>query len=160
MEEVEKIELRSEKVRHLIGEIPPGIVRYGILIITFIVAGLMAGAYFIPYPESVGGDAVVLDSSHIEVSVPYKYVNTLKSGMKASVELEGYDAERYGYVEAVLIAVDKKLVIGKDGNRFVATLHVGTGTYRMEQGMKGRATVFIADKSILERMVYGSSSDR
>ena len=29
-----KIELRSEKVRHIIGEIPSGIVRYGITIIT------------------------------------------------------------------------------------------------------------------------------
>ena len=30
-----KIELRSEKVRHIIGEIPSRIVRYGITIITF-----------------------------------------------------------------------------------------------------------------------------
>lgn len=156
MEDVEKIELRSEKVRHLIGEIPPGIVRYGILIITLIVAGLMAGAYFIPYPESVGGEAVVLDSSHIEVSVPYKYVNTLKNGMKVSVEFEGYDTERYGYVEAVLIAMNKKLVSCRDENYFVAILRIKSRPYQMEKGMKGRATIFIADESILERIVYGT----
>ena len=43
-----KIELRSEKVRHIIGEIPPRIVRYGITFITFVILGLLIGAYFIP----------------------------------------------------------------------------------------------------------------
>ena len=42
-----KIELRSEKVRHIIGEIPSRIVRYGITIITFVILGLLVGAYFI-----------------------------------------------------------------------------------------------------------------
>ncbi len=46
-----KIELRSEKVRHIIGEIPSRIVRYGITIITFVILGLLVGAYFIPYPR-------------------------------------------------------------------------------------------------------------
>ena len=48
-----KIELRSEKVKHIIGEIPSGIVRYGITIITIVILGLLVGAYFIPYPETV-----------------------------------------------------------------------------------------------------------
>ena len=42
-----KIELRSEKVRHIIGEIPSRIVRYGITIITIVILGLLTGAYFI-----------------------------------------------------------------------------------------------------------------
>ena len=41
-----KIELRSEKVRHIIGEIPSRIVRYGITIITIVILGLLIGAYF------------------------------------------------------------------------------------------------------------------
>ena len=47
-----KIELRSEKVRHIIGEIPSGIVRYGITIITIVILVLLVGAYFIPYPRN------------------------------------------------------------------------------------------------------------
>lgn len=39
----DKIELRSEKVRHIISEIPSGIVRYGITIITVVVLGLLVG---------------------------------------------------------------------------------------------------------------------
>lgn len=49
----DKIELRSERVRHIIGEIPSGIIRYGITIITIVILGLLVGAYFIPYPETI-----------------------------------------------------------------------------------------------------------
>lgn len=155
MEERENIELRSEKVRHLIGEIPPGIVRYGILVITLIVVGLMAGAYFIPYPELVNGRAVALDSSHIEVDIPYKYVNVLKNGMKASVEFEGYDAEQYGYIDAIIVRMDETPVIYEEGNRFVVSLYVKGGMYQIEKGMKGTSTVFIAHESVLKRMWHG-----
>ena len=47
----DKIELRSEKIRHIIGEIPSRIVRYGITIITIVLLVLLVGAYFIPYPK-------------------------------------------------------------------------------------------------------------
>ena len=36
MNEIDKIELRSEKVRKIIGDIPSGFVRYGISIITIV----------------------------------------------------------------------------------------------------------------------------
>ena len=36
MNEIDKIELRSEKVRKIIGDIPSGLVRYGISIITLV----------------------------------------------------------------------------------------------------------------------------
>ena len=49
----DKIELRSEKIRHIIGEIPSRIVRYGITIITIVLLVLLVGAYFIPYPETI-----------------------------------------------------------------------------------------------------------
>ena len=44
----DKIELRSEKVRTIIGEIPSRVVRYGIIVITIVISGLLAAAYFIP----------------------------------------------------------------------------------------------------------------
>ena len=46
-----KIELRSEKVRHIIGEIPSGIVRYGITIITIVILVLLVGAYLYLIPN-------------------------------------------------------------------------------------------------------------
>ena len=48
------IELRSEKVRKLLGDIPPSLVRWGTVIITVIFLALLATVCLIPYPYSNG----------------------------------------------------------------------------------------------------------
>lgn len=50
----ENIELRSEKMRKLIGEIPPSLVRWGIAIIALIVVTLLVVVCMLPYPYSNG----------------------------------------------------------------------------------------------------------
>ena len=46
------IELRSEKVRNLLGEIPPSLVRWGTVIIVAIFLILLLVVCFMPYPHS------------------------------------------------------------------------------------------------------------
>ncbi|WP_051617496.1 hypothetical protein [Prevotella sp. HUN102] len=99
MEKNDKIELRSEKVRNIIGEIPPTVVRYGILCIALTVIGLLAAISTLPWPETVNASIVALDENQAILSVPYRYVNDIKPGMKASVAFEGYNAEDFGYKE-------------------------------------------------------------
>ena len=101
----DKIELRSEKVRHIIGEIPSKIVRYGIMIITVVILGLLAGAYFIPYPETISAKVQMTNARQGTIAVPYKYVNTLARGMTVNIEFEGYDAETYGTANGVITAI-------------------------------------------------------
>ena len=48
------IELRSEKLRNLLGEIPPSLVRWGTLIIVAIFLVLLLVVCFMPYPHSQG----------------------------------------------------------------------------------------------------------
>lgn len=48
------IELRSEKVRNLLGEIPPSLVRWGTVIIVAIFLVLLLVVCFMPYPHSNG----------------------------------------------------------------------------------------------------------
>lgn len=48
------VELRSEKVRNLLGEIPPLLVRWGIVIIVAIFLILLLVVCFVPYPHSQG----------------------------------------------------------------------------------------------------------
>lgn len=50
----DKIELRSEKVRQLIGEIPPSLVRWGIAIIAIVFIALCTAVCLLPYPYSNG----------------------------------------------------------------------------------------------------------
>lgn len=50
--EKDKIELRSEKVQHIICENPSWIVRYGITIICLIIFGIISIAYLIYFMET------------------------------------------------------------------------------------------------------------
>lgn len=48
------MEIRSEKVRELLGDIPPALVRWGTVIIVAIVLALLLVVCFVPYPHSQG----------------------------------------------------------------------------------------------------------
>ncbi len=50
----EEIELRSEKVRNLLGKIPPSLVRWSTVIIVAIILALLIVVCFVPYPHSKG----------------------------------------------------------------------------------------------------------
>ena len=51
--DLDNIELRSEKVRNVIGKVPPRLVSLGTVIITVIVLALAVAFYKIPYPISI-----------------------------------------------------------------------------------------------------------
>lgn len=69
MEEEKKqeqsFELRSEKVRSIVGQIPSSLVRYGITAIGVVLLCLFAVTYFLPYKQIYSGTATI----H-EISVP------------------------------------------------------------------------------------------
>lgn len=46
-------ELRSEKVRNIIGQVPPGLLRYGTAVIGLALCMLVAAAAFIPYQPKI-----------------------------------------------------------------------------------------------------------
>ena len=50
----DKIELRSEKVRELIGPIPKYLIRWGTIIIILVFLSLLAAICLLPYPYSHG----------------------------------------------------------------------------------------------------------
>lgn len=52
-------ELRSEKVRSIMGQIPSSLVRYGITAIGAVLLCLLAVAYFLPYKQVYSGTATV-----------------------------------------------------------------------------------------------------
>jgi hypothetical protein len=65
----EQIELRSEKVRNIIGRIPPLLIRSGITLIALLITGLAVAACFIPFPENVKGKVEVAINSHSEIEI-------------------------------------------------------------------------------------------
>jgi hypothetical protein len=128
-------------------------VRYGIVIIAAIVVALLGGAYFIPYPETVSGRIIASDVKSATIFIPYKYVNTIKAGMKVNMEFEGYDAGTYGYQDGVVNKISKVPVESDGGNDFAVYTDIRTKKYQIVKGMAGVATIFITEKSVLQRMM-------
>ena len=149
----DKIELRSEKVRHIIGEIPSKIVRYGIMIITVVILGLLAGAYFIPYPETISAKVQMTNARQGTIAVPYKYVNTLARGMTVNIEVEGYDAETYGAANGMITATSHTPRQTAEGSVFTAQVKITDCRYKIISGMAGTASILVSNESVLQRIV-------
>ena len=148
-----KIELRSEKVRHIIGEIPSGIVRYGITIITIVILALLAGAYFIPYPETINAKVQITNAHQGTIDFPYKYVNTMARGMTANIEFEGYDAETYGTANGVITAISHIPRQTAAGSVFTAQVRITDCKYKMISGMTGTASILVSNESVLQKIL-------
>ena len=148
-----KIELRSERVRHIIGEIPSRVVRYGITVITIVVLGLLVGAYFIPYPETISAKVQMTDAHQGTIAIPYKYVNTVARGMTANIEVEGYDTETYGVANGIITATSHTPLQTATGSVFTAQVRVTDCKYKLASGMTGTASILISNESVLQRIV-------
>ena len=98
MEEEKKhersFELRSEKVRNIVGQIPSSLVRYGIVAIGIVLLCLFALAYFLPFKQVYNGAATVreikntpTDSIEIVVLLKTEDIHPPKTGI--SVHFSG-----------------------------------------------------------------------
>ena len=149
-----KIELRSEKVRHIIGEIPSRIVRYGITVITIVILGLLVGAYFIPYPETISAKVLMTNAHKGTVAIPYKYVNTIAKGMTANIEFEGYDAEVYGVANGVITATSHTPRQTAEGSVFTVQVRITDCKYKLVSGMTGTVSILVSNESVFQRIVH------
>lgn len=59
-----QIELRSEKVRNIIGQVPPVLLRYGIMIIGCAILVLIGVSAFIPYQPGIDVEITVIQSDN------------------------------------------------------------------------------------------------
>ena len=150
----DKIELRSEKVRHIIGEIPSRIVRYGITIITIVILGLLTGAYFIPYPETISAKVQMTNTHQGTLIIPYRYVNTIENGMTTNIEFDGYDAETYGVAGGTIVATSHTPHHLAEGSVFTAQVKIASCKYPLIKGMTGSASIIVSQESVLQRIIH------
>ena len=59
-EEAERIELRSEEVQEILSQPPAWIIRWGITVILFVIISIIAGSWFIKYPDTVPATITII----------------------------------------------------------------------------------------------------
>ena len=153
--ELDNIELRSEKVRNVIGKVPPRLVSLGTVIIVIIVFALAAAFYKIPYPISIEANGEVVNHRMVQVFVPYKYLYLFNEPRTAHVSFEGYDNISYQFD---VTSHSTKLVHKEDVNYFVATATINTqGNSKksvLHKYMKADVRIIISNKTLWQQ-VFG-----
>jgi hypothetical protein len=87
----ENIELRSDKVRSIIGQIPPWIIRSGITVILLVVVALLIGSYYFKYPYTITTtvEFVEKDNSFVGiVEIPANEISKVKKGQDVEIYFE------------------------------------------------------------------------
>ena len=110
MAEERNIELRSEKVRNIVGKIPPAVDRYGITAIGLVLVVIVAVSMLIPYKETVNlGVRFDPTQSKTEgvATTDATQAGLLKRGMPVSVAVMGET------VQGEVISVSEKRINGK-----------------------------------------------
>jgi len=119
MAEKENIELRSEKVRSIIGQVPPVLLRYGIVLIGAVLLLLVGIAAFIPYRESLPVSAVVHTSPQsilLKASQSGHMLWDLKSRIVKKGETLGYEQSQDSLFAITSSLSGKLLYIVQNGD--------------------------------------------
>lgn len=150
----DNIELRSEKVRNVIGKVPPRLVSLGTVLITVIVLALALAFYKIPYPISIEATGEVINQRTVQVFVPYKHLYLFDEPRTAHVSFEGNDDASYS---CNVISHNAKLIHREEGNYFMAIATVSTqgrNTPVLQKYMKADVRVIISNQ-MLWQQVFG-----
>ena len=149
--ESENIELRSEKVRHIIGQVPPALVRTGTMVITLVVIALAIAFYTIRYPITIEAQGKVITNDTVELLIPYKYLYLFDEPRTARITLEGQDNDDAPIVCSITNHNDKLLVV--DGNHyFTAKTRIRSNGSNAQPELKVSARIVISDKTLWQQV--------
>lgn len=149
--DIDNIELRSEKVRHIIGQVPPALVRIGTMVITLVVIALVIASYTIRYPITIEAQGKVMRNDSVELLVPYKYLYLFDEPRMARITLEGQDNDVASIVCPVTSHNDKLLIV--DGNHyFAAKTFIHRYGSNAQPGLKVSARIVVSDKTVWQQI--------
>ena len=149
--DIDNIELRSEKVRHIIGQVPPSLVRTGTMVITLVVIALAVAFYTIRYPITIEAQGKVMRNDSVELLVPYKYLYLFDEPRTAHISLEGQENDDAPIVCSITNHNDKLLVV--DGNHyFTAKTRIRSNGSNAQPELKVSARIVISDKTLWQQV--------
>ena len=149
--ETDNIELRSEKVRHIIGQVPPALVRTGKMVITLVIIALAIAFYTIRYPITIEAQGKVTSNDSVELLVPYKYLYLFDEPLMARITLEGQDNNVVPIVCPITSHNDKLLVVDRN-HYFTAKTRIRSNGSNAQPGLKVSASIVVSDKTLWQQV--------
>ncbi len=149
--ETDKIELRSEKVRHIIGQVPPTLMRTGTMVITLVVIALAVAFYIIRYPITIEAQGKVTRNDSVELLVPYKYLYLFDEPRMARITIEGQDEDTAPIMCPVTSHSENLLIV--DGNHyFTAKTYIRSNGTSVQPGLNVLARIVVSDKTLWQQV--------
>ena len=128
--DIDNIELRSEKVRHIIGQVPPALVRTGTMVITLVVIALAIAFYTIRYPITIEAQGKVTRSDSVELLVPYKYLS----------------------IVCPITSHNENLLIVDGNHYFTAKTHIRSNGSNSQPGLNVSVRIVVSDKTLWQQI--------
>ncbi|MDR0364908.1 MAG: HlyD family secretion protein [Bacteroidales bacterium] len=89
------IEIRSKKVRNIIGQVPPYLIRVGFTIMFVFFAILIAALYFFEYDYVINASASITPKSDstvlIKINIPVNQIERIKAGQIIIISFDNID---------------------------------------------------------------------
>ena len=163
MEEKVNIEFRSERVRNLIGQIPPVIIRAGISVIFFIIVVLLIGSWFFKFEYTIKSTATINqnnDSLIIQLKIPANEIIKIKTGQKVILDFNNMPNLYNEKLVTEIQNIPNILVINEDGGFYTAVIILSEET-KIESGrtlsikkeIKANAVIVTAKISLFNRIM-------
>lgn len=149
--DIDNIELRSEKVRHIIGRVPPTLVRTGTIVITLIVIALAIAFYTIRYPITIEAQGKVICNDSVEFLVPYKYLYLFDEPRTARITLEGQE-EYAAPIVCPVTSHNEKLHIIAGNHYFTANAPIPRYVSNAQPGLNVSARIVVSDKTLWQQV--------
>ncbi len=133
-ETTDNIELRSEKVRNIIGQIPPKIIRIGITVIFFIIIGFLIGSYFFKYNYTIKTTALIqqkCDTTQIIVKIPANEIEKVNEGQKVFLSFDNIPFVYNEKISVQIQSIPKTINMSQNGGFYNAKIVI-TGKLQSE----------------------------
>lgn len=156
----DNIELHSEDVQEIMGEVPPWILRWGITVIAIVMFIMLAGTFLFHYPEKLSGQITIQNHKNIRhkiighATLPATGFGKVKVGQSAKVRIDSYPDSEFGYINGKVTNIST--IPDNNGNYHVDITFPGglVTSYgaRLPQGwtMTGTLDITVDDKRLIE----------
>lgn len=151
----EGLELKSDKVRSIIGQIPPWIIRSGISVLLLIVTILLIGSYYFKYPYQV---TTVITFTKVDsvfvgiVKIPANEITKISKGQEVEINFDHTKYTSGVFLKSSLGKISKELTIS-DGSGFYTARIDRIEDLKVVEETVGKAIIITDEISFFERII-------
>jgi hypothetical protein len=119
------VEIRSERVRNIVGNIPPALIRYGLSIIFSVLVLLIMGSALLNYTPQYSVQANITSengTTMVLLKIPADLKRQISPGHKVLLDLKSIPDLHNYKIETTIIEIDSILHISNKGGYYQARL--------------------------------------